>query len=91
VCETSWLLLPTKATILLSLSHLSVVSLVAVGLRPPLIMLEYAPYGTLATLYKDSNEHHRREAPALKHRIAIQVYMARQILELYLFQLYRVP
>ena len=59
-----------QATILRCLSHPSVVSLVAVGIRPPVILLELAPCGTLGTLIKKGT---RDLKMPLQHRIATQV------------------
>ncbi|XP_053378034.1 leucine-rich repeat serine/threonine-protein kinase 2-like isoform X2 [Mercenaria mercenaria] len=60
-------MLRQEATIIRCLKHPSVVCMVAVGIRPPVILMELAPYGTLGHLSK--REHKR----ALQHRIALQV------------------
>ncbi|XP_060603950.1 leucine-rich repeat serine/threonine-protein kinase 2-like [Ruditapes philippinarum] len=60
-------MLRQEATIIRCLKHPSVVCMVAVGIRPPVILLELAPYGTLKTLAK------RTYKRALYHRIALQV------------------
>ncbi|WAR26699.1 LRRK2-like protein [Mya arenaria] len=66
-------MLRQEATILQSLCHPSVVALLAVGVRPPLIVIEYAAHGTLASLVKEGGEHNKRDIRQLKHKIAMQV------------------
>ncbi|XP_052778708.1 LOW QUALITY PROTEIN: leucine-rich repeat serine/threonine-protein kinase 2-like [Mya arenaria] len=66
-------MLRQEATILQSLCHPSVVALLAVGVRPPLIVIEYAAHGTLASLVKEGGEHNKRDIRQLKHKIAMQI------------------
>ena len=58
-----------QATILRCLNHPSIVSLVAVGIRPSVIVLELAPMGTLGALVKKD----KLESRLLLQRIALQV------------------
>ncbi|KAL3853636.1 hypothetical protein ACJMK2_017166 [Sinanodonta woodiana] len=62
-------LLRQEAAILRCLNHPSVVSLVGVCVRPPIIVLELAPHGTLGALHKLG----KCKDKLLQHRIALQV------------------
>ncbi|KAL4226999.1 Leucine-rich repeat serine/threonine-protein kinase 2 [Mactra antiquata] len=62
-------LLRQEVTILRCLKHPSVVCMIAVGIRPPVIVMELAPHGTLSNLFKSGREFKR----ALQHRVAVQV------------------
>lgn len=58
-----------QVTILRKLDHLSVVSMIAVGLRPRVLVLELAPLGSLGSQLKAG----RAVSRGLQHRIATQV------------------
>ncbi|KAK3610610.1 hypothetical protein CHS0354_009068 [Potamilus streckersoni] len=62
-------LLRQEAAILRCLNHPSVVSLVGVCVRPPIIVLELAPHGTLGDLHKSG----KCKNKLLQQRIALQV------------------
>ena len=58
-----------QLTILRRLNHPSLISLIAVGLHPWMLVMELAPLGSLGNLLQS----HRSLSRALQHRIALQV------------------